>query len=201
MVLCRERGAADKSSSFQNTVPTGPAGSSVTVSPSRTTIRNRVPGGAGGKHRRFSRRFCGTGRLRSAMSAGTRCWLRWRSIWLLRTIWRRRRGRSRGCSGARGFRRPWFPDELRTQRTEALVWAPAAFRKHGVYISARDLEAAGPGPTMRCPAAMSWSGPSLPGREACRPRRIVAATGAADLRGLQGHCAAHQLGSWMATAI
>jgi len=25
---------------------------------------------------------------------------------------------------------------------EALVFAPAAFRKHGVYLSARDLEAA-----------------------------------------------------------
>jgi len=42
----------------------------------------------------------------------------------------------------RVLRRPWFPAELRTQRTEALVWAPAAFRKHGVYVSARDLEAA-----------------------------------------------------------
>jgi hypothetical protein len=38
--------------------------------------------------------------------------------------------------------RPWFPAELRIQRAEALVWAPAAFRKHGVYLSARDLEAA-----------------------------------------------------------
>jgi hypothetical protein len=38
--------------------------------------------------------------------------------------------------------RPWFPAELRMQRAEALVWAPAAFRKHGVYLSARDLEAA-----------------------------------------------------------
>jgi hypothetical protein len=38
--------------------------------------------------------------------------------------------------------RPWFPAELRVQRADALVWAPAAFRKHGVYLSARDLEAA-----------------------------------------------------------
>jgi hypothetical protein len=38
--------------------------------------------------------------------------------------------------------RPWFPAELRIQRAEALVWAPAAFRKHGVYLSSRDLEAA-----------------------------------------------------------
>lgn len=42
----------------------------------------------------------------------------------------------------RVLRRPWFPAELLTQRVEALVWAPAAFRKHGVYVSARDLEAA-----------------------------------------------------------
>jgi hypothetical protein len=37
---------------------------------------------------------------------------------------------------------PWFPAELEIQRADALVWAPAAFRKHGVYLSARDLEAA-----------------------------------------------------------
>ena len=43
---------------------------------------------------------------------------------------------------SRVLRRPWFPAELKTQRAEALVWAPAAFRKHGVYLSARDLEAA-----------------------------------------------------------
>jgi hypothetical protein len=33
-------------------------------------------------------------------------------------------------------------EHLATQRADALVWAPAAFRKHGVYLSARDLEAA-----------------------------------------------------------
>src|SRR5260370_1411152 len=38
--------------------------------------------------------------------------------------------------------RPWFPAELKVQRAEALVWAPAAFRKHGVYLSAAALEAA-----------------------------------------------------------
>jgi hypothetical protein len=42
----------------------------------------------------------------------------------------------------RVLRRPWFPAELAIQRAEALVWAPAAFRKHGIYLSARDLEAA-----------------------------------------------------------
>jgi hypothetical protein len=31
---------------------------------------------------------------------------------------------------------------LEIQRADALVWAPAAFRKHAVYLSARDLEAA-----------------------------------------------------------
>src|SRR5215813_608765 len=30
----------------------------------------------------------------------------------------------------------WFPAELATQRADALVRAPAAFRKHGVYLSA-----------------------------------------------------------------
>ena len=38
--------------------------------------------------------------------------------------------------------RPWFPSQLQVQRTDALVHAPAAFRKHGVYLSAADLEAA-----------------------------------------------------------
>ena len=42
----------------------------------------------------------------------------------------------------RVLQRPWFPAELEAQRADALVWAPAAFRKHGVYLSARDLEAA-----------------------------------------------------------
>jgi hypothetical protein len=42
----------------------------------------------------------------------------------------------------RVLRRPWFPAELAVQRADALVWAPTAFRKHGVYLSAKDLVAA-----------------------------------------------------------
>jgi hypothetical protein len=42
----------------------------------------------------------------------------------------------------RVLRQPWFPAELEVQRADALVRAPAAFRKHGVYLSVRDLEAA-----------------------------------------------------------
>jgi hypothetical protein len=42
----------------------------------------------------------------------------------------------------RVLREPWFPAELRVQRADALVRAPAAFRKHGVYLSAADLDAA-----------------------------------------------------------
>jgi hypothetical protein len=45
-------------------------------------------------------------------------------------------------SRSRVLATPWFPSSLPSKRTEALVWAPAAFRKHGVYLSARDLEAA-----------------------------------------------------------
>jgi hypothetical protein len=37
----------------------------------------------------------------------------------------------------RVLEQPWFPAELEIQRADALVWAPAAFRKHGVYLSAR----------------------------------------------------------------
>jgi hypothetical protein len=43
---------------------------------------------------------------------------------------------------SRVLRRAWFPAELQVQRADALVWAPAAFRKHGVDLSSRDLEAA-----------------------------------------------------------
>ena len=43
---------------------------------------------------------------------------------------------------ARVLRRPWFPAELAIQRADALAWAPAAFRKHGVYLSVHDLAAA-----------------------------------------------------------
>ena len=46
------------------------------------------------------------------------------------------------CTGPRVLQSPWFPAELASQRTDALVWAPAAFRKHGVYLSRKDLEAA-----------------------------------------------------------
>lgn len=42
----------------------------------------------------------------------------------------------------RVLRRAWFPAELAIQRADALVRAPAAFRKHGVYLSAHDLQAA-----------------------------------------------------------
>jgi len=42
----------------------------------------------------------------------------------------------------RVLRRAWFPAELAVQRADALVHAPASFRKHGVYLSAADLEAA-----------------------------------------------------------
>jgi len=42
----------------------------------------------------------------------------------------------------RVLRRAWFPAELAIQRADALIWAPAAFRKHGVYLSVHDLAAA-----------------------------------------------------------
>jgi hypothetical protein len=43
---------------------------------------------------------------------------------------------------ARVLRRAWFPAELAIHRVDALVWAPAAFRKHGVYLSIHDLATA-----------------------------------------------------------
>ena len=47
-----------------------------------------------------------------------------------------------GWAELRVLGQPWFPAELRIQRADALVHAPAAFRKHGVYLAAADLEAA-----------------------------------------------------------
>jgi hypothetical protein len=47
-----------------------------------------------------------------------------------------------GWAELRVLQRPWFPAELKVQRADALVRAPAAFRKHGVYLSAADLDAA-----------------------------------------------------------
>ncbi len=42
----------------------------------------------------------------------------------------------------RVLKKAWFPAELAILRADALVRAPAAFRKHGVFISANDLVAA-----------------------------------------------------------
>jgi hypothetical protein len=47
-----------------------------------------------------------------------------------------------GWAEERVLRRAWFPAELAVQRADAIAWAPAAFRKHGVYLSIKDLEAA-----------------------------------------------------------
>jgi hypothetical protein len=34
------------------------------------------------------------------------------------------------------------PAELAVQQADAIAWAAAAFRKHGVHLSAEDLDAA-----------------------------------------------------------
>lgn len=47
-----------------------------------------------------------------------------------------------GWAESRVLRRAWFPAELAVHRADALAWAPAAFRKHGVYLSVHDLVAA-----------------------------------------------------------
>lgn len=47
-----------------------------------------------------------------------------------------------GWADGRVLQRAWFPAPLRSQRVDALVRAPAAFVKHGVFLSARDLERA-----------------------------------------------------------
>ena len=42
----------------------------------------------------------------------------------------------------RSHRRLWFPFNTRAARADALVHAPAAFRRRGVYVAAQELEVA-----------------------------------------------------------
>jgi hypothetical protein len=42
----------------------------------------------------------------------------------------------------RSLRQFWFPFNTRAARVDAVVHAPAAFRKRGVYVAARNLEVA-----------------------------------------------------------
>lgn len=42
----------------------------------------------------------------------------------------------------RALRQFWFPFNTRSARTDAVVHAPAAFRRRGVYVSAHELEVA-----------------------------------------------------------
>ncbi len=43
---------------------------------------------------------------------------------------------------SRSLRRFWFPFNTRAARADALVHAPAAFRRRGVYLAAQELEVA-----------------------------------------------------------
>ena len=43
---------------------------------------------------------------------------------------------------SRQLRQFWFPYDTRAARVDALVHAPAAFRRRGVFVAARDLEVA-----------------------------------------------------------
>jgi hypothetical protein len=43
---------------------------------------------------------------------------------------------------ARSLRRFWFPFNTRTARVDAVVNAPAAFRRRGVYLAAQELNVA-----------------------------------------------------------
>lgn len=71
--------------------------------------------------------------LAAHLSRATDDRIRWKLVWEFLEEYRWE---------PRVLRRPWFPAELRIQRADALVRAPAAFRKHGVYLPAADLEAA-----------------------------------------------------------
>jgi len=43
---------------------------------------------------------------------------------------------------SRSLRRFWFPFNTRAARVDAVVHAPAAFRRRGVYVAAQELEVA-----------------------------------------------------------
>jgi hypothetical protein len=43
---------------------------------------------------------------------------------------------------SRSLRRLWFPFNTRAARADALVHAPAAFRRRGVFVAAHELEVA-----------------------------------------------------------
>jgi hypothetical protein len=43
---------------------------------------------------------------------------------------------------SRSLRRFWFPFNTRAARVDAVVHAPAAFRRRGVYLAAQELEVA-----------------------------------------------------------
>jgi len=42
----------------------------------------------------------------------------------------------------RSLRQLWFPFNTRAARTDAIVHAPAAFRRRGVYVAAHELDVA-----------------------------------------------------------
>lgn len=45
-------------------------------------------------------------------------------------------------AGNRSLRRLWFPFNTRAARADAIVHAPAAFRRRGVYVAAHELDVA-----------------------------------------------------------
>jgi len=45
-------------------------------------------------------------------------------------------------AASRSLRRFWFPFNTRAARVDAVVHAPAAFRRRGVYVAAQELEVA-----------------------------------------------------------
>lgn len=47
-----------------------------------------------------------------------------------------------GWTASRTLETPWSPSASRSKRMEVLVWAPAAFRKHGVFLAVQDLKTA-----------------------------------------------------------
>ena len=47
-----------------------------------------------------------------------------------------------GWSGTRGLRRFWFPFDTPGARAQALVHAPAAFRRRGVFVADYEIDAA-----------------------------------------------------------
>jgi hypothetical protein len=113
----------------------------------RTRSRCRTAGRAGWP---VTGRVHATGASEPEGGSCIRPWVvtRWRRLWdvflaALAEYLAARDGCAAGAwSEPRSLRQFWFPFNTRAARVDAVVHAPAAFRRRGVYVAAQELEVA-----------------------------------------------------------